>query len=341
MLWYVDVGALAEKGVLTDLTGFIEENRKILQPGDFIPTLYDPYTLYEGKRWALPYDGDSHVLFYRKSLLHKYGFSPPRTWDEFAVIARTITENEKNSGIYGTAIMAPNSAMACLPFFINRLGAFGGQMLDAENKPCINSEEAVAALSALLEHAQYALPTPLETDWETARDAFLSGRIAMAEQWTDIGIMAEDPEQSMIRGDWGAVQMPRGSGEKARHSPALNSGFSLGISAKAKDPETARAYLLFVSRPDITLRLNLINGGIDPVRISVLDSEEYKKFAPELSKTAQAALTSATAWPCIPQTQQLLDILTVNIRLALEGQKTPRQALDDTQKQWTEIIDAN
>ncbi|MEZ4528608.1 MAG: hypothetical protein R2941_22060 [Desulfobacterales bacterium] len=55
---------------------------------------------------------------------------------------------------------------------------------------------------------------------------------------------------------------------------------------------------------------------------------------------ARAALESATAWPCLPQTQELLHILTRNIRMALEGQKSPRQALDDTQKQWTEIIDS-
>jgi len=338
MFWYVDVGALAEKGVLTDLTGFIEENRQVLHPEDFIPSLYAPYSLYKEKRWALPYDGDTHVLFYRKSLLQKYGFSPPQTWDEFSLIARTITENEKNNGIYGTAIMAQPAAMIIVSSFVNRLGGFGGRMLDENGRPVINSDEAVAALSAMIEQSAYALPTPMETDWEVARDAFLSGKVAMADQWTDIGIMAEDPEQSVIRGDWGAVQMPRGSGEKGRHSPALNSGFSLGVSAKAKDPEAALAYLLFVSRPDITLRLNLVNGGIDPVRISVLNSDEYKKFAPELSKAAQAALTSATAWPCIPQTQKLLDILTINIRLALEGQKSPREALDDTQKQWTDLI---
>ncbi|MGE0082795.1 MAG: ABC transporter substrate-binding protein [Desulfococcaceae bacterium] len=338
MFWYVDVGCLAEKGVLRDLTGFIEKNRQILQPADFIFSLYDPYTLYKGKRWALPYDGDSHVLFYRKSLLQKYGFSPPETWDEFSVIARTVTEKERNNGIYGTAIMAQPAAMILVSSFVNRLGGFGGRMLDENSRPVINSDEAVAALSAMLEQSAYALPTPMETDWEVARDAFLSGKIAMADQWTDIGIMAEDPEQSVIRGDWGAVQMPKGSGEKARHSPALNSGFSLGVSAKAKDPEAAQAYLLFISRPDITMRLNLVNGGIDPVRISVLNSNEYKKFNPELSVAVRASLKSATAWPCIPQTHELLDILTLNIRLTLEGRKSPREALDDTQKQWTEII---
>ena len=101
----------------------------------------------------------------------------------------------------------------------------------------------------------------------------------MAEQWTDIGIMAEDPAQSLIRGDWGVIQTPKGKGEKGQYSPALNAGFCLGISAKSHDPEAAKAYLLFASRPDIALKLNLINGGMNPTRTSVLISKEYQSFA--------------------------------------------------------------
>ncbi len=50
-----------------------------LQPDDFIPILYNPYTLYNGKRWAILYDGDTHVLFYRKSLLKKHNLAPLET----------------------------------------------------------------------------------------------------------------------------------------------------------------------------------------------------------------------------------------------------------------------
>lgn len=338
MLWYVELGAMAEKHVLTDLTEFIAENRNIIKPEDFIPSIYNAYSLYNGKRLAIPYDGDTHVLFYRKSLLKKYNLQPPETWDDYLNIAKIITENEKSDGIYGTAVMAPRSAMIVVSSFMNRLASFGGRMTDESGKPVINSEEAIQALSAMSEHSKYALPSPLETDWEVSRDAFLSGRVAMAEQWTDIGIMAEDPAQSLIRGDWGVTRMPKGSGKNARYSPALNAGFCLGISAKSHDPDAAKAYLLFASRPDITLKLNLINGGIDPTRISVLMSEEYQNFAPQLTIAAKAAISSATPWAIHQYMPEIINILARNIRLALEGRKSPRQALDDTQMQWIKLL---
>lgn len=337
-IWYPTLGALMEADALVDLTEFISENEASIQPNDFITSIYDPYTLYDGKRWGIPFDGDTHVLFYRTSLLEKHNLTPPETWDDYLQIAQTITAEEGSNGIYGSAIMANSAPILIGSSFLNRLGGYGGQLFDSEGRPSINSPEAVAALTAMVEEAEYALPTPLETDFDVARDAFLTGKVAMVEQWTDIGVMAEDVNQSTIQGDWGVVQMPMGSGDKARHAPALNAGFSLGLSSKAPNPDVAREFLRFVARPDIAVRLSTINGGVDPTRVSVLTSDEYQQFAPEVSAAAQAALEGATAWPTDPEMGELMDALVAGLVAALEGGKSPQQALDDAQAQWEEIV---
>src|SRR5690606_12278180 len=51
--WYPTVGALASQGILEDLTEFIDSDPEI-DAADFIPSIYDVYTLAEGKRWGLP-----------------------------------------------------------------------------------------------------------------------------------------------------------------------------------------------------------------------------------------------------------------------------------------------
>ncbi len=338
MFWYVDIGKLAEYGALLDLTEVIQKNSDILKPDDYIPSLYAPYTQYNNRKWALPFDGDTHLLFYRKSILKNAGFNPPETWDEYQLISKTITENERKNGIFGTAIMAPPQSMLIISSFMNRLGSFGGNLLNENGVPVINSKEALTALTAMVDHTRYALPTPYETDWEVSRDAFLTGRIAMVEQWTDIGIMAEDISQSSIMGDWGAVKMPKGSGNKSAHVPALNSGFSLGIAKNSQNHKAAEAYLLFACSPAVTLKLNLINGGIDPVRLSVLESAEYIKFAPILSSVAQWGIKRSIKWPTIPEASILLDILTENLAECINGIKDPAQTLDDTRKQWEAIL---
>lgn len=339
-IWYPELGDLVQKGALSDLTEWIESNKAVLKPEDFIQSIYDPYTLQNGKRWAIPFDGDTHVLFYRKSLLEKHNLKPPATWDDYSNICRTITEKESKNGIYGCAIMGFKVPILILSSFLNRAGGYGGELFSAEGKPTLDSPEVYAALKAFIEHSNYALPTPLETNFEVSRDAFLSGRVAMVEQWTDIGVMAEDKSESSISGDWGVVQMPKGSGEKAHHAPALNAGYALGVSSKAPNPEIARAFLLFAARPDIMAKYNAINGGADPTRISVLTSANYRSFAPLVSEAAQASLKDATAWPTIPGSSALMEVLSANLVLALEKRKSPKKALQDTQKKWIEILDS-
>jgi multiple sugar transport system substrate-binding protein len=335
---YYHLGRLTEQHMLADVTSLIERHKAVLQPEDYLPALYDVYTEYGGKRWALPFDGDTHLLFFRKSLLNKYGFSPPATWDDYFKIARTITENEKVNGIYGTAIMMHPFVSLSVASFLNRLYSYGGALLDADLRPALNSPQATAALAALVEQAAYALPSSLETDYDVSREAFLAGKVAMVEQWTNIGILAEDPAQSLIQGDWGVVPMPRGNGPGARHAVPLNSGFSLAVSSKAPNPDAARAFLLFASRPDIALRLNLANVTIDPTRVSVLQGEPYRRFAPEVSAAAQEALAASIPWPRLPQAQELLEVLADHLLLAAGGQESPQQALDAVQERWVEIL---
>ncbi|HNK59257.1 MAG TPA: sugar ABC transporter substrate-binding protein, partial [Leptospiraceae bacterium] len=340
IIWYPELGDLIRNKALLDLTDWIEENKETIQPQDFIPRIYDAYTLQKGRRWALPFDGDTHVLFYRKSILSKHNLNPPETWDDYLNVSRTITEKEKVNGIYGTAIMSYKAPILILSSFLNRVGGYGGQLLTKDGRPSLDTPEVKMALESLLEQAEYALPSPLETSFEVSRDSFLSGRVAMVEQWTDIGVMAEDNSESTIRGDWGAIQMPKGSGKNAQHAPALNAGFALAISSKAPNLEVAKDFLLFAVRPDIMAKYNVLNGGTDPTRISILKSDDYRKFAPEVSAAAEAALFNATPWPNIPGSRKLMQILSDNIVLALRKKISVENAISDTQKRWTEIIDS-
>lgn len=339
--WYVDLGKLVESRAVTDITDFIESNKALLKPDDYIPAIYENYTRFHNRRWGLPFDGDTHLLFYRKSILEKYDLEPPDTWPDYLNVAKIITENERDRGIYGCAIMAHPTPLIIVSCFMNRLGGYGGRLMDDDYQPTVDSPEALAALKDMIAQAKYALPTVTETDFAVARDAFLTGQVAMVEQWSDIGIMAEDISQSLIRGDWGVVQMPRSPGLNTRHSPALNAGFFLAISTRARQPEVAKAFLLFASRPDISLRLNLINGGIDPVRISTLKSEAFRQFAPELSRVEQDIIYNATPWPVVPQMPDLLVSITNQLVYALENRKTPEQALKDAQGQWLRLLDSN
>ncbi len=54
---------------------------------------------YRGDIYAIPWYIDAGLLYYRKDLLKKYGFSPPATWQELVSSAQYIMSREK--GLYG------------------------------------------------------------------------------------------------------------------------------------------------------------------------------------------------------------------------------------------------
>ncbi len=337
-LLYHDLGLLVEQGMVEDLSQFFADNGEVINPDDYINGVFDAFSLHQGGRYALPYDFDNHIVLYRKSLLAKHGLSPPTTWDEFTEIAKTITESESKNGIYGTAIMAHPSPMFVIGTYMNRLVTCGGALFADDGAPTLTSPESVQALSYLVEHAQYAIPDPVETDFDASRFAFLSGRVALVEQWTDVGIMAEDPSMSTIQGDWGAVQLPLGTGPNARAGTALNGGFVLALSSKAPHPEAARQFLLTVANRDNELQGNLINGGLDPTRKSVLTSSTYREFAPQVAEAKQASLERAVALPTGPRTPALLEALSDGLIRAIQGQLSPAEALADVEAKWNRTL---
>ena len=137
--WYVSIGDLAADGAIQDLTDWIDEDPEI-DTEDFIPSIYDAYTLYDGKRWGLPFDGDTHVLFSNTEILARNGITaPPTTWDEYVEQSARITANEGGNGIYGNVIFGQKSPLILGASFANRLAGFGGEFVDENGKPVINS----------------------------------------------------------------------------------------------------------------------------------------------------------------------------------------------------------
>jgi multiple sugar transport system substrate-binding protein len=338
--WYPMLGSLAENGVLTDITGWWDQNADELKSDDFVPVFRDTWCVSRNRRYGVPYDGDMHLLFYNKVLFKKYNLQPPKIWDEYLEVARTITEGEKGNA-YGCGIMGAKIPLILIGTFLNRLAGFGGDFFDAEGNPTINTPEAVAALEHLLAEMPYALPDLTQVAFDEMLGPWLSGRVGMVEFWADLGKMTDNPEQSKIPREWGVAPLPKGPEPKGKVAAPLNAGWSLGISVKSRNPELALEFLLFTLRPEIHLRICTINGGLDPVRWSTYDLSEYKKYVThELASAAKVAVMSAAVpWPTIARWAELQGFLNENLSLAITRSKTPKQALDDTQAVWNRILE--
>lgn len=339
--WYVSLGDLAADGAIKDLTDWIDTDPEI-DADDFIPAIYDPYSLVGDKRYGLPFDGDTHVLFYNKEILARNGFTaPPKTWDEYLLQTKTITENEKANGVYGAAVFGQKSPLILGASFANRLAGFGGEFLDADGKPVINSPEAVAAAQALVDVNEYALPTPAETDFGAGNSAWFAGKVGFIENWTDLGVRSEDPASgSEVAGQWGVSFLPTG-GSNTESRASLVAGFSWVIAENTKKEALSKEFIKWASSSEVNAALLTATPptGIDPNRVSSLNDPTYTEKFPEIQAANQATLTAALAWPTGEHATELAQVLTDELAKLLAGQGgTSQQTLDRVQAQWVKII---
>jgi multiple sugar transport system substrate-binding protein len=345
--WYAMLGALVEKNVLRDVTGWWQDNAAEIQPDDFIPVFRDTWCVQDGRRYGIPFDGDMHLLFYNKLLFNKYHLAVPETWDDYLSAARTITEGEQRTGSldaddsrYGCGIMAADIPLILIGTFLNRLAGFGGYFFEADGSPAVNSPEALAALEHLVRELPYALPDPTKVAFDEMLGPWMAGRVGMVEFWADLGKMTDNPHQSQMAHSWGVAPLPKGPGPKGKVAAPLNAGWSLGVSTRSRNPELAQEFLRFCLRPDIILRIGTIDGGLDPARWSTYELPEYRAcVTEELAAAAKTALQSAAvSWPTGASWPELQTILNENLYLAVTRCKSPREALDDTQAAWMRIL---
>ena len=338
--WYPMLGTLVEKGTLREISSWWDKNSAELNPQDFIPVFRDTWCVNQNKRYGVPFDGDMHLLFYNKVIFKKYNLLPPRTWDEYLAAARMITEAERGNDLYGCGIMAANIPLILIGTFLNRLAGFGGDFIDSQGRPALDSPEALAALDHLIAELPYALPNPTLVAFDEMLGPWLAGRVGMVEFWADLGKISDNPEQSVIADQWGVVPLPKGPSPKGKVSAPLNAGWSLGVSSQARYPDLAKEFLKFSLRPDIMLRICTIQGGLDPVRWAIYDLPEFRdRVTEELALAASSAIKSAAVpWPTDPRWEKMQTILNENLYLAVTRKITPKQALDGTQELWVQIL---
>ncbi|MGF1473989.1 MAG: ABC transporter substrate-binding protein [Geminicoccaceae bacterium] len=334
--WYADKEALVRDGVLLDVTDRIEADRDAIDPDDFLGSLYDAYTLVDGRRYGLPYDGDTHVLFYNSEILERNGQTPPSTWDDYTAVTKAISDAEGGDGTYGALIMGKQFPIILCSTYANRLGGFGGDFLDADGRPALTSDAAIGAAKALMDAAPHAAPTPLETEFGNSIPVFLGGKAGMIEFWTDMGTWAEDPEQSQIVGNWGVVPMPVG-GSNTTNRPAMNAGFGFAVSSGSDNPDMAWEFVKMASSKEFHVEVLTNNKtGVDPIRSSAM--EAYRGFAPKQAEAVEQAIADAFPWPTRPESPELMQALTDELGEMLAGQKEPEQALADAQSFWEKTL---
>ena len=160
MLDLIWVPEFARAGWLLDLSPFVDAQG--LSP--YFPSAASAAT-YAGRVWALPWNMNAGLLYYRADLLAKYGLRPPETWDELVADVRRIKAGERDPRLDGYVWQGKQyEGLVCNA--LEALWASGTTLLGPAGEVLPEAARAEAALARL----RGWIDARLSPSWVSAAD---------------------------------------------------------------------------------------------------------------------------------------------------------------------------
>jgi multiple sugar transport system substrate-binding protein len=304
-----------ERGVLANLTSYLPNN--YLQ--SFVPARAAVHK--QGKTIVgAPISNSIRAVAYNKTVFEKAGIKAPGandapwTWTQLVEAAKKL----QKMGLvkYGLQFEKP-SFDGWMPILYQN----GGQLLDDNNKPVINSKAGIGAIAwtADLHKKGIAAPGVLEGTEDPLR-LFASGRVGiwlLTGQW-----MIPSLESQVTNFEYSFMLLPK----NVKATTIL--GGSDIIAFKGKNIPLAAKFIQFVtSAENITLQTNATGGF--PARG---DAQNIKMVRPDLvplfMKQAESTDIKMTNDYYSPVYGKIKDQCLRELQAAIIGQITPKQAAD-------------
>jgi multiple sugar transport system substrate-binding protein len=194
------------------------------------------------------------------------------------------------------------------------------------------------------------------------RGNFVAGDYALAIDWADVGVIAQDEASSTVKGDLGYFVLPgsrrvwnAASGawderDEASHAPYLGwGGWHGSVAARSSAPEAAWDFLNFIDSSDSAFAAVTTPGTArNPYRTPHFEDPERWKTAPvayddpePYLSTQQESMNHPNAQfdLRIPKAGRYFQALDQWSQQALAGSLSPQEALDGAAEEWARITD--
>jgi multiple sugar transport system substrate-binding protein len=247
---------------------------------------------YKGKIYGVPLFIDSGILYYRKDLLERYGFTPPKTWQEMVKQAERIVSEEAKRGVelYGfSGQFKQYEGLVCdmMEYILSN----GGNILNPEtgnseiaNKPALEAVRFVRD-NIIGKIAPKGVLTYQEPE---SLDLFIQGKVVFHRNWPYAWEISNNPKRSNIVGKVGITRLPHFPGGK---SYSTLGGWQVGISNYSKNKEAAWIFVKFLTSERIQ-KLLALKAGRAPTRKALYEDAEILDAYPHFSDMKDVFLTA-------------------------------------------------
>jgi len=297
---------------------------------------------YEGGLYALPFYGESSMMFYRQDLFEAAGIEMPEqpTWEQIGQFAQQL-DSEQTAGICLRGLPGWGEQLAPLTTVIN---AFGGRWYDENWNAQLNSEQSAAAIRFYIETLQNYGPAGAEGNGFTeCQTLFNEGRVAMWYDATSAAELVTDPQLNPNAANVGFAYAPTQASPENHGNWLWNWSFAMAQNSDAKD--AGLAFMKWATSPAYFQTIVAEEGfqrAPSGARASTYQDPGYREYAGAFADIVLQSLENAnpnqpTIDPVpytggqfvrIPEFQQLGTDVSQEFAAAIVGQQSIDEAIE-------------
>ena len=332
----------AKNGWLTDLSKQYIASDPGYDAGDLLPPIAKALS-YKGDLYAVPFYGESSMMFYNKALFAKAGLTMPQnpTWAQVEGFAAKLNQPGKVAGICLRGLAGWGDNMAALDTVVN---TFGGQWFDMNWKPQLTSPPFVNATNFYVNLVRkYGEPGAANDSFNQLLTLYGQGKCAM---WYDATVAA-----TSIAGSYPSVAAKTGyafAPVKETKASGWLWTWSLGIPKGVANESDAWKFVSWATSQNYAHLVGAKYGwaAVPPgTRTSLYHTPQYQHAAKAFAGITLASIDAAnplhpTVNPApytgiqfvdIPQFESLGVQVAQQIAGAIAGTETVSQALKTSQ----------
>jgi multiple sugar transport system substrate-binding protein len=283
---------------------------------------------FEGRLYAVPWYVDAGMLYYRKDLLDKYGFTPPTTFEELVSTTKAILAKENDPALHGFIWQGRQyEGLVCTT--LEFIWGNGGDVIDSTGRVAIADSPAVEALAFMRRLIEEKISPPLVTTAieEMTRHIFGNGRAVFMRNWPYAWSLMQ-AEGLSVRGKVGVTVMPH---FKSGKSAATLGGWQLGVNRFSRHKEAAILLVKFLLRRE-SQKFIALHTGLKPAWKDLYDDPELRDAQPFVAELLPVMM-AARPRPVTPYYLMMSQILQAEFSAIITGIKSPEKGLNEAREQ--------
>jgi multiple sugar transport system substrate-binding protein len=314
---------------------------------DIVP-LWRQADTVDGKLYAMPMEGEATIHFYRADVYKELGLKLPDTLDEVKETARKAHKPQQK--LYGFALRGFRGPGQNAYIWPSLFRAWGGQWFSAPGQPAVNSEAGVKSLEWYVDMNRSFAPPGVENwNWPELMEAMAAGTLVQYIDGNPAASIIENPARSKVAGKMGYGRWPKGPSGR-RVTSIWNWAYPINAALTERKKKATWLYFQWLASRETQLRTatfkenpqSVVRSGVN--RLSIWSDAGYRKlisFTPTYPDVVLATMKEDTDldWrPRVPQWPEIGEVVSVAIQAALVKQKTPKDALDEANREIAKIM---